>query len=87
MKQMSRYHPLLVTLKPMAHDRLEVVLHQPLLDQRALSEGAPRSARVLQSARLCAVVGLTCLTKGQISRYGCWRQVDFFGTPFDLIRG
>jgi hypothetical protein len=25
----------------MAHDRLEVVLHQPLLDQRALNEGAP----------------------------------------------
>jgi hypothetical protein len=25
----------------MAHDRLEIILHQPLLDQRALRERAP----------------------------------------------
>jgi hypothetical protein len=30
---------------PVADDRLEVVVHQPLLDQRALREGAPHAFR------------------------------------------
>jgi len=32
-------------IKPMAHNRLKVVLHQPFLDQRALGEGAPDFSR------------------------------------------
>src|SRR6516165_8988784 len=33
--------PVCAKIETVAHDRLEVVLHQPLLDQRTLSERAP----------------------------------------------
>src|SRR5262252_1807364 len=35
------WHRLGAEIESVAHDRLEIVLHQPLLDQRTLREGAP----------------------------------------------